>query len=258
MFDFDGNGKAEVVYADELYMRIYDGTTGDVLLQVCNTSGTLHEYPLVADVDNDGHADIVVTSNSYSSLTCPVEMMKTQGVRVFADATNQWVRTRRVWNQHAYHVTNIEEDGTVPAQEVSNWTVPRLNNFRQNVQPEGEFSAPDLIVSVYSECFDGLRSHATVRNIGQAAVPAGVFVGFYEGDPDQGGTLLGSGVTTKPLYPAEAQEVLLELPEIPASFLDGSKPLVVVVDDTDEPHPWQECRTDNNRTIADPACKTIG
>jgi hypothetical protein len=54
VFDFDGNGKAEVVYADELYMRIYDGTTGDVLLQVCNTSGTLHEYPLVADVDNDG------------------------------------------------------------------------------------------------------------------------------------------------------------------------------------------------------------
>jgi hypothetical protein len=55
VFDFDGNGKAEVVYADELYMRIYDGTTGDVLLQVCNTSGTLHEYPLVADVDNDSH-----------------------------------------------------------------------------------------------------------------------------------------------------------------------------------------------------------
>jgi hypothetical protein len=56
VFDFDGNGKAEVVYADELYMRIYDGTTGEVLLQVCNTSGTLHEYPLVADVDNDGQA----------------------------------------------------------------------------------------------------------------------------------------------------------------------------------------------------------
>ncbi len=258
VFDFDGNGKAEVVYADELYMRIYDGSTGEVLLQVCNTSGTLHEYPLVADVDNDNHADIVVTSNSYSSLICPTEQMKTQGLRVFADATNQWVRTRRVWNQHAYHVTNINEDGSVPTQESANWTVPRLNNFRQNVQPEGEFSAPDLVVSVYSECFDGLRSHATVRNIGQAAVPAGVVVGFYEGDPDLGGTLLGSGMTTKPLYPAEAQEVLLDLPVIPASFVNGSQPLVVVVDDTTDPHPWQECRADNNRTIADPACKSIG
>ena len=66
------------VYADELYMRIYDGTTGEVLTQECNTSGTLHEYPLVADVDGDGQADIVVTSNSYSELTCPVEMMNTE------------------------------------------------------------------------------------------------------------------------------------------------------------------------------------
>ena len=33
---------------------------------------------------------------------------------------------------------------------------------------------------------------------------------------------------------------LLEL-----SFVDGSKPLVLIVDDTDVPHAWMECRTDN-------------
>ena len=258
VFDFDGNGKAEVVYADELYMRIYDGTTGDILTQVCNTSGTLHEYPLVADVDGDGQADIVVTSNSYSSLICPDEMMKTQGVRVFGDTKGQWVRTRRVWNQHAYHVTNIEEDGTIPAVETSNWSVPRLNNFRQNVQPEGEFAAPDLVVSGRTDCLEGLKIWARVRNLGQASVPAGVTVGFYEGEPGQGGTLLGSGVTTKILYPAEAQEVLLELPMIPPAFIDGSKSLVLVVDDTAQPHSWTERRTDNNQTALDPACKSIG
>ena len=42
--------------------------------------------------------------------------------------------------------------GTIPPVEVANWTVPRLNNFRQNVQPEGEFSAPDLVVSVGPDC----------------------------------------------------------------------------------------------------------
>ncbi|MBK7828433.1 VCBS repeat-containing protein [Nannocystis sp.] len=258
VFDFDGNGKAEVVYADEQYMRIYDGTSGEVLTQVCNTSGTLHEYPLVADVDGDGQADIVVTSNSYSDLICPVEQMKTQGVRVFGDTKGQWVRTRRVWNQHAYHVTNIGEDGQVPAAEASNWTVPRLNNFRQNVQPEGEFAAPDLVVSGRTECIDGLLAFARVRNLGQAAVPAGVVVGFYEGDPDQGGTLLGTGATTKPLYPAEGQDVVLELQVLPAGFVDGSQPLVLIVDDGDVPHSWVECRTDNNRTVLAPACKAIG
>jgi hypothetical protein len=257
VFDFDGNGKAEVVYADEQFMRIYDGTTGDILTQVCNTSGTLHEYPLVADVDGDSQADIVVTSNSYSSLTCD-GVTKTQGVRIFGDTKGQWVRTRRVWNQHAYHVTNIQEDGTVPAMEVANWTVPRLNNFRQNVQPEGEFAAPDLVVSGRTECFNGLKAYARVRNLGQAAAPAGVVVGFYVGDPDQGGTLLGTAVTTKPLYPAEAQEVLYEQAELPDGFMDGSVPLVIIVDDTDIPHSWVECRTDNNRTQLDPACKAIG
>ncbi|MBZ5710242.1 FG-GAP-like repeat-containing protein [Nannocystis pusilla] len=258
VFDFDGSGSAEVVYADEQYMRIYDGATGDVLLQVCNTSGTLHEYPLVADVDNDGQADIVVTSNDYSSLICPTEQMKTRGVRIFGDANNQWVRTRRIWNQHAYHVTNVAEDGTIPTVEASNWTTPGLNNFRQNVQPEGEFAAPDLVVSGTTECFDGFRAHARVRNLGQAAVPAGVPVGFYEGDPDQGGLFLGSGITTKVLYPAEAQELTLELPDIPPGFIDGSKPLVLIVDDGAPDHPWHECRTDNNKATLDPACKAIG
>lgn len=55
-------------------------------------------------------------------------------------------------------------------------------------------------------------------------MPAGVNVGFCEGDPDQGGALLGSGVTSKPLYTAEGQDVVLELPTVQASFVDGSKP----------------------------------
>ncbi len=42
-----------------------------------------------------------------------------------------------------HHITNIAEDGTVPAVEVANWKAPGLNNYRQNVQPQGEFSAPD-------------------------------------------------------------------------------------------------------------------
>lgn len=146
----------------------------------------------------------------------------------------------------------------MPVSEVDNWSVPRLNNFRQNVQPEGEFSAPDLVVTGRAECIEGLKAYARVRNIGQASVPAGVLVGFYEGDPAQGGVLLGKGTTTKVLYPAEAQDVVLELPAVPATLMDGSKPLVLIVDDGGEPHAWTECRIDNNKTVIDPACKLIG
>ncbi len=97
-----------------------------------------------------------------------------------------------------------------------------------------------------------------MRNIGQASVPAGVVVGFYEGDPAQGGVLLGKGTTTKVLYPAEAEDVVLELPVLPPALMDGSKALVLVVDDSGEPHAWTECRVDNNKTSLDPACKLVG
>ncbi|HVY45243.1 MAG TPA: VCBS repeat-containing protein [Minicystis sp.] len=251
VFDFDGDGKAEVVYSDENHMRIYDGTNGDVLFATCNTTATLIEYPLIADVDNDGHADIVVVSNGYASgspeIACNDGMNPAQsGIRVFGDANGTWVRTRRVWNEHAYHVTNVNEDGTIPAHEAANWTQPGLNNFRQNKQPGSEFAAPDAVVSLAPSCGSPYALVATVRNIGEAALPAGVVVGFYEGTPPNG-TKLGQGTTTKVLYPAESETVVLPLTNPDPAIVHGTTKVYAVVDDTTTPHPaWQECRTDND------------
>ncbi|MCA9653766.1 MAG: VCBS repeat-containing protein [Myxococcales bacterium] len=257
VFDFDGNGSAEVVYGDEQYLRIYDGATGAVVLQECNTTGTLEEYPLVADVDNDGHADIVVISNDYHSILCPDDGSQQRGLRIFGD--DQWVRTRPVWNQHAYHVTNVEEDGTIPTNETTNWTVPGLNNFRQNVQPEGEFAAPDLVASILGICSPSeFGATARVRNLGRSAVPQGVPIGFYEGDPAAGGVLLATELTTKILYPAEAEDVSVLLPEASSDLRTGDAELWVVVDDGMPPHPWQECRTNNNRAHDTIACDVAG
>jgi hypothetical protein len=259
VFDFDGDGRAEVAYGDEHYLRIYEGATGTVLFETCNTTGTLWEFPVIADVDGDGHADIVAVSNSYSSITCPFDGSKQSGVRIFGDTEGRWVRTRRVWNQHHYHVTNIEEDGTVPAVEAANWEVDGLNNFRQNVQPQGEFSAPDLVVDILPRCTpDEYGVVARVRNIGQASVPAGVAVGFYAGDPAMGGMPLGSGATTKVLYPAEAEDVVLLLPDAPPGLPNGDTEVWVVVDDGMPAHTWEECRTDNNFAHGPVPCNNAG
>jgi len=81
VFDFEGDGKAEVVYADENNVYIYDGATGAVKLQEDeHSSATCSEYPTIADVDNDGHADIIYTSSAYSG--------SEQGVRVISDRDN--------------------------------------------------------------------------------------------------------------------------------------------------------------------------
>ncbi|HEY6463745.1 MAG TPA: VCBS repeat-containing protein, partial [Polyangiaceae bacterium] len=251
IFDFTGSGSAEVLYSDEEHLRVYDGPTGNVLFSTCNTTGTLEEFPLVADVDNDGHADIVVVSNAYASGTAEYQCndgtnIAQSGVRVFSDPNLAWVRTRSIWNEHPYHITNVNDDGTIPQHELPNWTQPGLNNFRQNKQPGGEFAAPDAIVSVAPTCASPFGLEATVRNIGEAALPAGVVVGFYAGTAP-GGTKLGSLTTLLPLYPAESETLVLTLASPPAGVVAGTTPVYAVVDDTKTPHPgWHECRTDND------------
>ena len=59
-------------------------------------------------------------------------------VQVYEDAQKRWIPTRRIWNQHAYHVTNVREDGTIPRVPAKHWQL--LNTFRTNAQMEGQQS----------------------------------------------------------------------------------------------------------------------
>ena len=77
VFDFDGDGRNEVVYNDEQYIRIYPGvepdclknpkgpacdgnmTDAEVIFRDLNTSRTRTEYPVIADVDGNFKAEIV-------------------------------------------------------------------------------------------------------------------------------------------------------------------------------------------------------
>ena len=244
-------------------VRVQDHGGLQALFETCNTTGTLIEYPVIADVDNDGHADIVVVSNSYGNASPDLQCndgkaLSQAGVRVFGDVAGNWVRTRRIWNEHAYHVTNVNEDGTIPAHELSNWKQPGLNNFRQNKQPGSEFAAPDAVVSVGAECSGTFGLVATVTNVGEAPLPAGVPVGFYSGAPGSG-TLLGKATTTHTLYAAQSEKVTLPLASPPPGLQDGSVKVYTVVDDTVTPHtPWHECRTDNNTSPATSAvCSAV-
>jgi hypothetical protein len=126
-FDFLGDGVADAIYADETTAYVFEGSSGMLELSVPRASGTLVEYPVVADIDNDGSAEFIVVSNSAGGV--PIET-----VTVYRDAMDRWTPARRIWNQHAYHVTNVREDGTIPQNMKKSWLL--LNTFRTNSQVE--------------------------------------------------------------------------------------------------------------------------
>jgi hypothetical protein len=130
-FDFLGDGVAEALYGDEDRSLIFDGKNGDMVLDTPRTSRTLIEYPVVADIDNDGSAEILVTS---SDSIHEGEQPSGFTVKAVRDQEDRWIQARRIWNQHTYHVTNVKEDGTIPQFEKPHWQ--NLNTFRTNAQIE--------------------------------------------------------------------------------------------------------------------------
>jgi hypothetical protein len=261
VFDFQGDGVAEVLYQDECYAWIYDGATGTVVAQVENSSPTIHEYPVVADVDDDGNSEFVVISAGTDDELCagiPGYEVR-QGVFVYGDANDRWVRTRAVWPQHTYHVTNATSSAIPPVAEDPNWLQPGLNNFRQNAQGEGIFNAPDLSIDVavgLQNCLDEeFEISVTIRNEGSIGIPAGIPVTLWEGT-DSSGTQIGTEMTDAPLLPGAFVQFVWPVPapaEVPKNYyatVDAAESGTGTI---------EECFEDNNVAATETvACPTPG
>ncbi|MCP4112187.1 MAG: hypothetical protein GY749_42805, partial [Desulfobacteraceae bacterium] len=205
VFDFDGDGRVEVVFADEQYLRIFRANDEGIMETVFKYpmgSHTGGEYPVIADVDNDNNAEIIVIANRIANV----------GIRVFGDANDTWLNTRKIWNQHAYHITNVNDDGTIPRTAGNNWET--FNSFRQNQIPNA-FGCIDLTGSRVradkSGYPDSVKITARFGNGGALHIAPGAAMSFYDGDPKAGGTLLGTVVTTRQLNPGEYEDLSLTL-----------------------------------------------
>lgn len=323
MFDFEADGNAEVVYADECFTRVYDGSSGEVLFSQYRSSCTWYENPIIADVDGNYRADLVVPSNKacspngdgiacqfltpegvdaqFAGLHCDADAdcvsgicdsglcrcaasaeccgakddalcleegylcapppagtpgtgntcraahpHGVSGIRVYTDANDKWVRSRMIWNQHAYAITHVNEDGTIPKSSAwkNNWEQKGLNNFRANSPgSQGGTESPDPTAGAsggYSCDGSTATLTAPICNRGSAPVGAGLKVGFYNG-----ATLVCSAETTKPLYPDDCEIVTCQWDGAPAADADGVD-LVVKANDGGA---VTECKDGNDEGI---------
>lgn len=132
---------------------------------------------MVADIDNDNQAEILVGSSS--------------GLRAFeaADGT-AWANTRKIWNQHGYHITNINDDGSVPQYEEPSWLTHntyRLNTFSDGRDP---LAFPDLTAGHLRLIDNGTgQPYSVLARIGNAGLaPASATVTLHLED----GTVLAT------------------------------------------------------------------
>jgi len=255
VFDFEGDGSAEVVYADETTFRIFRGADGTILYEdSTHRSNTRIEMPIVVDVDNDGKSEVVIPE--------PNTREDRGGIEIWEDSDNNWVRTRRIWNQHGYSVTNITEDGQVPRRPEPNWLNSRLNNFRQNVQPAGLFDAPDFVVRkiLRTGCDeDSFTFTVSVGNDGSLSIPPGIVTQVVVETLDGEQRFDLGGVPTQSwLLPGQTEdlEVVFQIPE--GADIEEVRVLARIDDDGHGVDQYNECDEGNNDLASNPiSCPTV-
>ncbi len=143
-YDADGDGDYEIFTSSGKGLSILDGSTGVSLFEDDSvTGGHSWDYPVIADVDRDGSAEIVVPGVDYYG-------GKEGGVRVIGHPNNSWAEAGPNWPVHDYAVSNIDADLSVPAAPDAPWTTWGL--YRARPQREGMQALADLTVRVHDHC----------------------------------------------------------------------------------------------------------
>ena len=246
LFDFEGDGFPEAIYASRFELRIHSGTDGATRFIDEDRYSCPMQYdrPVPVDVDADGSVEIVTAT--------------TRGVKVYGDRLGGWVGGRSVWNQHGFSGTNIETDLSVPALQTGNW--PTFNHFRagdarpNRGQAAGLVDVRPAIVNVCEvECDRGmLQLTVRVENAGMADATDGLQTALYRVDSVGETTLLQVFDTQDPVrsgFSTEGITVRIPTDEIPEGTI-----MVVADDDGMGQGGIDECTEDNNSTLLEGLC----
>ncbi|MBZ4420466.1 CARDB domain-containing protein [Myxococcus sp. RHSTA-1-4] len=164
--------------------------------------------PVVADIDGDGRAEVLVAGASWSCRTdiWPQTQAPDYGCnQVFIYASSHWAKQPTAWPTRFLRKGQVGEDLKV-STDYRWWTKSHGNTFNQQFDQEPARLLPDLAVTsrdlssvpVMGTAGASLQLSAVVHNLG--GLPASnVKVSFFDGDPKAGGRHLGDAVATGPL-----------------------------------------------------------
>lgn len=238
VFDFENDGLYEVVHMDEKDLRIFDALTGARLYETRNTSRTVYELPVIADIDGDKQAEIIITGfdDDFVAGTTP-------GIRVFKARNGAWADAGSVWGSQSFHINEINEDSTLPLIETPSWLTHNTYRVQRSPLPD-PLGMPDFSVGDLRLIEQGPGNPPAVQvrvgNAGPVDAHEPPYIGIYRGDPADGGVLLAE-TRLDTLRPSRFQ--IVNLPNI---AIAGTGDLYAVVDARDRAN---ECREGNNMRV---------
>jgi hypothetical protein len=192
VFDFCGDGSADLVYRSQQKLQIIEGATGSVTWEDDCLSLTHIENPLILDVDADGQTEIVIQCGTNGS-------DQTGTVVAYEAIGTPGISSRRVWNQHAYFNTNINDDLSVPRFQQNPHIIGdslRMNTFlNQYFNPT--FPSPDGALHFQQVVCDQDSMIVTVEicNTGDNIFPQQTPVSVYIGNPQTSAAQWAGAVT---------------------------------------------------------------
>ncbi len=285
-FDFNNDRRPEILFRDQNGLRVMYGGPAPYppgvdgarnWMQFPLGTGTIDEYPVMADLDNDGQAEMAITGHANPGVpTAGASSGRLWTFEADQPAGSPWLSARPLWHQFSYFILNANDDLTIPKNQQSpHLELPGLGSgkrpFNQFLaqQPflDGDFNPyiplPDATVNLEEPACagDSIFLKLTICNIGDASLPAGTPLRIYQGAPALPGSIR---LALEPALPAALpanQCTGLNL-AIPAVF--DAEIVVVINDDGSLPVPFQlatdfpvtgilECDYSNNRAASSTA-----
>ena len=275
LFDFNQDGVSELVYRDNRYLRIINGSGSshnppfNDTIPVYNlavydcSSGTAYEYPVVADIDGDGQAEII-------SGGLEVEDHVDIGpMRIFkADFGTYWAPARKVWNQFPYNAVYVNEDLTVPRYPLNPAIVfpgqdgvlgtaddeRPFNNFLQQQTMLNKDGTPlwltpdakiDPVASSITFTGNSVTVNACFTNEGDASIGSPIFVTLY-GNTISTANILAMDSANIQVAVDSSGCITVTIPDI-TQFSPMPASIIVRINDRNNQFAYQaECDSTNN------------